>query len=96
MSFQEKGYPAAASLVLLAKAEASVAPRKGKNCACVHWFGEKSGEWPQVWGEECVPSKSLSFLPDKAIAGGQGRKTPIRAVAVIEKISWTIISLIDI
>ena len=49
-----------------------------------------------MWGEECVPSKSPSFFTDKAIAGGQGRRTPIRAVAIIEEISWAIISLIDI
>lgn len=32
-------------------------------CIPWHWFGEVSGEWPQVQEEECVPSKSQSFLP---------------------------------
>lgn len=39
--------------------------RRSRQCVCIpwHWFGEVSGEWPQVQGEECVPSKSQSFLP---------------------------------
>lgn len=63
LSSLEKGCPVVTSSVLLAEAGASVAPREGRNCACVLWFGEQSGEWPQVWGEEYVPLESPIFIP---------------------------------
>lgn len=70
--------------------------KKAEIMPCVLWFGEpKIGSGLSV-GEEYVPSKNYVYPLTKAIAGGQCRKTLIRAVVIIEKISWAIISLIDI
>lgn len=70
--------------------------RRQKLCLCPLIWGAKWRVATGVGRRICPFKESHVYPPDKAIAGGQCRKTPIRAVAIIEKISWAIISLIDI